>query len=197
MLKLFKGKQLDMKKARKKFPLYLSEEELDLLKQEAIKQNLSVNEYIRQKALSNASTLLVNKIDVVSEEGKQHHIKLCLTESDFYALKLISAQSGLSMAAYLRNCIRLKKLKLVNITIKHHDLDNHTMLVAEITKKIVSVCNTISASKSAYPQEIKKIKELLEKINNDNIRILDVVYKDRKKLYNDAKKELLKNIREA
>lgn len=185
-----------MKKAREKFPLYLSEEELDLIKKEAAKQNLSTNEYIRQKALSNVSTLPVNRIDMVSGEGKKHDIKLRLTESDFYTLKLISAQSGISMAAYLRHCIRLKKLRLVNITINHHDLDRHTMLVAEITKKVVSVCNTISASKRAYPQEVEKILQLLEKINDDNNRILDVIYKDRKKLYADAKKELLKNIRE-
>ena len=117
---------------------------------------------------------------------------MILTEKECVLLRTIATQSGLTMSDYLRDCIRLKKLKHYNVTIHYMDLDEHTLTIAAITRKITSVCNTISASKVAYPQEVEKLIQLLDEINESNKTILEKFYKDRKKLYLEAKKELMK-----
>lgn len=186
---------------RKKFSIYLFDNELELIQNAALHDGFKVGEYFRYLALNNLPEITstkssTNSDDIKSENTKTHTIKLELTNSDYQLLKRISAEVGLSMSNYLRNCIRLKKLKLYNINIKHQDLDEHTLVISELTKKIVGICKTIKSSKNAYPQDIAKIIEYINEINNDNKILLDKIYKERKKLYLNAKKELLKNIRE-
>ena len=183
---------------KKHYTIYLSESDIERLKERAERDGMKISELIRHLTLTNLSdTPNYNTVNIYEEQGKTHEIKLRLVESDYIKLKTACAETGLDMSNYLRQCIRLKKMKLFNISIKHNDLDEHTLLVAELTKKIISICKTISSSKNAYPQEIAKIQQLMQAINDDNKQILHVIFKDRKRLYLEAKKELLKNIRES
>lgn len=183
-----------MSEKRKRFPLYLTDEEMAIVKERAAKTGMSPNEYIRQRTLG--------KIDAKTEynnldcsKGRYHHFKLKLDDEDYQTLKLRSAESGISMMSYLRYCIRMKKLEFYDITIKHHDLDKHTEIIGQLTRKVTSVCNTITHSQRAYPQEVERLMQWLEKINDENVRIIDVVYQDRRKINNMIRRNLAKNMR--
>ena len=185
-----------MSEARKVFHLYLSVLEKEVISKRAKELKMSTNSYVRQAALSYAEN--TDELEMYYEEKDMREKKtfeLELSNAEHLMLRLISAKMGISMSEYLRNCIRMKKLKYISMSVSHYDLDEHTILIGKLTQKVMSVCNMIVSSRNVFPQEIDKIIALLEAINADNIKILDVVYGERKKLYREAQKELLNNLR--
>lgn len=113
--------------------------------------------------------------------SKKKAFHLYLSEEELELFKTAAEREGLSVSEFLRNAAR----KRVDAS---ETVEENPVRTINPNKKY---------SFKLILKEVEKIIQLLEEINMSGKVILEDFYKDRKKLYLEAKRELMKNIRNA
>ena len=83
----------------------------------------------------------------------------------------------------------------VNLTIKYQDLDTFTEQIDDLIRTINSICGIIMKSGHDYSREVDTMIRILRQILDLYIRIYKTVDENRNALYEEAKEELLKDIK--
>lgn len=123
----------------------------------------------------------------MSKEKKDVHIFVSPEEKEIIENK--AEALGMSVSAYMKY---LALNDSINLEVKINDLTDYTAEIYELNKKIQGILNTLNRTGNVYPQDIAKIKEYLEEINNVNKKTLTNIYDNRQQEYRDLKREIRK-----
>lgn len=177
---------------KKRQEILMDEEFYNRIKEEALKQKLSMSAYINMIL---ASALPANKIPIVSLPNEDEKLAIELFGEEASILKFRAKRSGLSPTAFIRRELLYRDFNEVNVTISIEDelVEKYREFKNELELYLHSLKESMDAD--FYSEELIRIKEMLSELIQLTNKYTNSFTATKRNLIRKAYREIKKGIK--
>lgn len=157
---------------KKNICIRLTEEKMEVLKENAKRNNMSINAYAVSKLFDGKDTSLLALIGMEKEnqeiEPRDQNVKVMLSKSE---LEYVKKQAGMmSVSAFIRKVLLEAGNERFTFEIMDGDLDDLKVALTEFNMRLNGIIGALKFRTELYRSDIVNMEKMLAEVN-ENIKL--------------------------